>query len=116
MIEERGAAVIGVDEEAGRVVRAAGVDAVAFAFRYPRLPLPGLSRSPFAPQRGDERSAALGALVLVSSRDEVGKVEWGSADGTRLTGPANPAEAIEALLEVLPEGSPSAAEEPVRAR
>jgi hypothetical protein len=101
-LEARGAAWVGVHEGAGDVVRAAGVDAVAFGYRFVRSLELGQSASPFAAPRASTGRAALGALVLVAAHDDVLRVEWG-ADGFEAAGPASAAEAIEALAAVLAE-------------
>jgi hypothetical protein len=116
----------GVAEKAGEVVRAAGVDAAAFGWRFgmramPRDPLFGRSVGAGL----DTQGSALGAIVLVGARGDVVRVEWGgSAGGAGASGtgegamPESPAEAIEVLLDAIaPRGDDgvSPAKPPARA-
>lgn len=92
----------GVSAEAGAAVRAAGVDAVAYEFRFtshrPPIAQPMFTSPTDSPELLT-RSQVLGALVLVSKRDEVLRVEWGDAETVGL--PQSPAEAIDALVAAI---------------
>jgi hypothetical protein len=126
-LEIRGAALVGVHEGAGEVVRSAGADAIAFAYRFGRpLPSPSPALSPLVLPPSGAPSQALGALVLATARDDVVRVEWGGDTGLSGAGPANAVEAIEALVTVLTAareeaarraagGEPTPAGEPARA-
>lgn len=100
-LDARQGVVFGVAEGAGELVREAGVDAVAFTYRFVRMPA-AQQQSVYAPPRTDLRALAVGAIVLVSARDEVARVEWGGDARQDLgTAPANAAEAIDALMLAL---------------
>lgn len=100
-LDARQGVVFGVAEGAGELVREAGVDVVAFTYRFVRMPA-AESQSVFVAPRTDLRALAVGAIVLVSARDEVARVEWGGDARQDLgAAPANAVEAIDALMLAL---------------
>lgn len=94
--------------DAGAVVAALGVDAVALYHRFDGRPPPGALHDPFAPPGGifppappvDRRP--LGALSLVDRAGNAIWFDWGSPGlDVDPDAPVNPAEAIDALVAVL---------------
>lgn len=90
--------------EAGEMVAALGVDAVASyhrleRFRAPPLSAPGMTSAPPAP------ALPLGALVLLDRSGHLATFAWGDAGALDEPGmPLNAAEAIEQLVRALTAG------------
>ena len=108
---DAGPVTASVVEGAGEVVRSAGVDAVALAWRFvlrsmPRDPTLPRQMPALSPVEGPGRieppiADPLGALALVNARGDVLRVEWGDREGREGERPDSPAEASEALLEAI---------------
>ena len=115
-LDARRGVVFGIAEGAGDLVRQAGLDAVAFTYRFVRVqPMDSVqAQNPWAAPRTDVRNQVTGAIVLVSARDEVARVDWGRLERADLsTAPENAAEAIDALMMALDaEKEPPAGEGP----